>query len=269
MQKRILIACGEVCQIALALVLLGVAAPQAGAQDETPRQGARRAVAIAEAASREVLQLRRHPDFREATSRDSEAAAELEQAQRRLRTAKSSLARAEQTGSATGFGDAASLARRATQGFKDYEARLRKVFRQIEIERSPPPPPPPPPPPEPEEPEPAAASPPPPPPPPPSSPRRPPTKLRQAANAYFAGDYAATISVLTETTYRNRKSRAHAMLLRAAAHYALFLLGGETDYALRGKAAEDVTACKGAAPDLAPDESAFSPRFRDFFAATR
>ncbi len=94
-------------------------------------------------------------------------------------------------------------------------------------------------------------------------------KLRQAADAYFAGDYEAAISRLSESSFRQGKSRAHALLLRAAARYTLFLLGGENDYALRGQAAEDVTACKAADPELGPDEALFSPRFRDFFAAAR
>ncbi len=312
----------------LALALLSaVAGGQSGDQEppETPHQKALREVATAGAASLGVSRLSRHPDYREAVSRDGELETVLERARRVLRAAESGLASAEQTQSLTGFSDSALLAKRATSTFEQCAERLRELFRQIEVERSPPPPPPPPvepkpsptvsetspvaqppdpgaspsepdvppseaspavpdtspvarqpdpgaPPPEPVvEPSPASriAPPPSPRPPSPPAPRRAPRKLRQAADAYFAGDYAAAVTLLSDNTFTRSKSRAHALLLRAAARYALFLLAGETDYAQRGQAAADVAACKAAVPDLAPDEDLFSPRFRDFFAATR
>ncbi len=279
--------------IALAMMSAVAGARQSGNQEppETPYQKAARKVAVAEAASREVLELRTHPDFVQAVSRDHEIETLLMQAQRVLRAAESGLARAEQTQSATGFSDSASLARRATRTFEQYQKRVREIIAQIEAARAPPTPPPPPP--VEAEPEPSpdvAAEPPadavaqplaapqvaPPPaaPPPAAAPVRrrsgpPPRKLSQAADAYFAGDYNATVTLLMEHTFKQRKARAHALLLRAAARYALFLLSGETDYALRGQAADDLAACREAAPDLAPDEGLFSPRFRDFFAATR
>ncbi len=289
--------------VVLALLSVVAGARRSGGQEspQTPGQKASREVAIAEAASREVQQLRRHSDYREAISRDSEIEAVLDRAQRVLRTAKSGLARAEQTQSTTGFSDSALLARRATRTFEQYEERLREIFAQLEAERAPPPPPPPPTPPPPVEPEPPPAeesegSAPPPsstataaevvtpppvapppvappprriPPPPPRSSTPPPVKLIQAAGAYFGGDYAGAVTLLSDSSFRQRKARAHALLLRAAARYALFLLGGEVDYAQRGQAAEDVTACKAVDPDLAPDEGVFSPRFRDFYAAAR
>ncbi len=267
--------------LALALLSAVAGARQSGDRQspETAHQKALREVAIAGAAAREVSQLSSHPDFRLAVSRDDEIEIVIERARRVLRAAESGLASAEQTQSMTGFSDSALLAKRATGTFEQCAARLRELFRQIETERSPPPPPPTPPPVEPE-PSPAASetSPVGPPPGPAAEPSpasrvapRPPAprKLRQAADAYFAGDYTAAITLLSESTFNQSKSRAHALLLRAAARYALFLLGGETDYALRGQAADDVAACKVAAPDLVPDEGIFSPRFRDFFAATR
>ena len=68
---------------------------------------------------------------------------------------------------------------------------------------------------------------------------------------------------------RRKNRRAQAHLLRAASRYALFLLGGESDYQLRGQAAEDILAARQLAPKMEPAEGAFSPRFIDFFAATR
>ena len=113
------------------------------------------------------------------------------------------------------------------------------------------------------------APPPQPPPPAPPARRRPPSGLRKAADAFFAGDYDEVIRLVSATNYSQRKSRSHALLLRSAARYALFLLGGETDYALRGQAIEDIVACRRTDPDLEPGEDFFSPRFRDFFAGTR
>lgn len=68
---------------------------------------------------------------------------------------------------------------------------------------------------------------------------------------------------------RKRADRGRAFLLRAAARYGLFLLEGEKDYVVRGQAADDVVACRETLPDLEPPEELFSPRFRDFFSATR
>ncbi len=261
--------CGRALWLCGRVLLATAAAAETGDSALTPRQKAMREIAIAEAASRAASQLRRHPDFRAAIARDAEIAPVLEQAQRVLNAARNGLARAEQTGSATAFSDSAALGRRATSTFEDYQQKLRQQFARIQAERAPPPPPPP----LPLETEPPAVAAPSPPPPvassPPSrSPRRPSAKLRQAANAYFAGDYETAITLL-ESRFTSRKSRAHALLLRAAARYALFLLGGETDYAQRGTAAEDVAACRRADPSLEPAEDLFSPRFRDFFAATR
>ncbi len=287
--------------LSLLLWVAGWSGVSEAQEQQTPYQKALREVGIAEAMAREVQQLRGHPDYREAISRDGEVEAIFERAQRVLRTAKSGLERAEQTQSSTGFSDSALLARRATGTFEKYEARLRELFAEIEAERAPPPPPPPPPPvdveqltPDPraetapasepagdsesatsedglespalEE---VAPAPPPPPPPPRRSSRSPPAKLDQAVDAYFSGDYDTAIRLVSESSFRQRKARAHALLLRAAARYALFLLGGETDYALRGQATEDVVACKGIDSELTPEEDIFSPRFRDFFAAAR
>ncbi len=265
--------------VVLALLPLAAQARQGDdAEPATPRDKATREVAIAETAGRQVLQLRRHPDYAAAISRDDEIPGLLERAQRLLGVAKSGLARAEQSQSATGYNDAAVLARRARSQFESYEQRLRQAFARIAAERAPPPPPPPPPPPEPEptgseDPapteEPIVAPPPPASPPPPARRRGPSKKLAEIADAYFAGEYEQTVALASEASFSRSRERAQALLLSAAARYVLFLRGGESDYALRGQATEDVTACRKLDPDLMPDEAAFSPRFRDFFAATQ
>ena len=349
-----------------------------GLQEEaealTPQQRAARAIGTAESTARQVLLLSREADFAVVNERDSGLQALLDRGKRLLAFAKDGLAKAEQSQSATGYSDAALLARRATRQFETYEENLREAFARLEAERKPssvvPPAPPPPaavttqpePPvvdesvpaeepteapsgapmpgiesdsiepvsaaetpgesapvePSPSEPEatPSAESslavttpattnpsdteaepdaqphqasagvgpalaqmvPPPqaisapepvPPPPPPSRSPTPPTKLRRAVDAFFAGDYEETVRLLGTIPSSPAKTRAHALLLRSAARYTLFLLGGETDYALRGMATADVTACRKADRDLVPDEEVFSPRFRDFFAGTQ
>lgn len=88
---------------------------------------------------------------------------------------------------------------------------------------------------------------------------------------FFSGDYGATIEQLAPLDTPQAMApaaSAHGHLLRAAARYALFLLGGEQDFTLRGGAIEDILACRTADAELEPGEL-FSPRFRDFFTATR
>lgn len=112
----------------------------------------------------------------------------------------------------------------------------------------------------------------PPPPPPPVAPRRPtgpPAALRRAVDAFFAGNYQQTVELLTDPIRGRSAARAQGLLFRAAARYALFLLGSETDYGLRGQALEDVIACRREDPKLEPNTEAFSPRFRDFFASAQ
>ncbi len=330
-----------VASIAWALI------PASGFAQDEPRQKAFRELTIAEAAWQQTQQLRSHPDFAEANSRDSELSSSLERAQRLLQAAKRGLEQAEQRQSVTGFKDTAVLAKRVSRQLEAYETRLRELWEEIEVERRPPPPTPPPP----AEPEaaedppstvgaeeaelstpemfddpssgseplgaeavepgavgpgavgpaavqvteaasgeaasgeavPQAVTSPPvlptpsvsePPATRPSPPRRtrrgpPPLKLRQIADAFFTGDYQATIELVAAADFLDPEPRAHGLLFRGAARYALFLLGGETDFALRGLATEDIAACRRDAPDLSPSADAFSPRFRDFFAATR
>lgn len=99
--------------------------------------------------------------------------------------------------------------------------------------------------------------------------RAPPAPLIAAADAFFAGDYEKTITLTTQATLAQPRARAHALLLRAAARYALYLLDGERQAELVEAATEDVRACRLADATVEPAERYFSPRFRQFFAATR
>ncbi len=255
----------------LALWLAPGAAPALQEDDEiaAARRSAVAKLAEAEAASAAGAATERHPDYVEATRRDGEITVVLIRARRLLETAKGALDSAERRSTRTAFADAGLVAAGALRELQSFERRTAKVLAEIAAERQPPPPPPAPPPPA-EEPPVEAAPPPPSAPPRAPTPRRssPPRKLIQAADAYFAGDYEGAVAILSATRFRGKKARAHLHLLLAASRYALFLLGGEEDYALRGEAIADVQACRAADPDLVPDEDLFSPRFRQFFAAT-
>ncbi|MEM8934459.1 MAG: hypothetical protein AAGE94_24910, partial [Acidobacteriota bacterium] len=110
----------------------------------------------------------------------------------------------------------------------------------------------------------------PPPPPPPEPPPGPPESLQRAVVAHLAGDYAAVDDLLADAeTLRSKQARAHALLLRAASRYARYLLDGEGDPALRGRAVADIAAVRALDAALEPPIEVFSPRFRDFFASIR
>lgn len=93
----------------------------------------------------------------------------------------------------------------------------------------------------------------------------PPGTLRSGAIAFLRADYQAVLERLAEIPYRDDKARAHCLLLRSAAAFALHVAGGEPDSELLAQAREDVIAARESAPDLAPVASAFSPRFVRFF----
>jgi hypothetical protein len=93
----------------------------------------------------------------------------------------------------------------------------------------------------------------------------PPPVLVDAAASFFSGDYQRTVSVLEKATFSDARATAHALLLRAAARYALFAVGGNQDANLRSLAAADVRGCRHRDPKLVPQGRAFSPGFAEFF----
>ena len=96
-----------------------------------------------------------------------------------------------------------------------------------------------------------------------------PAPLLTAARAFFAGQYAETSRLLDGTRFDGTRPKAHALLFRAAARYSLYVLGGQKDRRQVDAARDDVRACRRLDPALTPDTSAFSPRFAEFFKATR
>jgi tetratricopeptide (TPR) repeat protein len=93
----------------------------------------------------------------------------------------------------------------------------------------------------------------------------PPPALVDAAASFFSGDYQRTISVLDKASFGEARATAQALLLRAAARYALFMVSGGKDEKLRALAAADAGECHRRDPKLTPARTAFSPGFADFF----
>ncbi len=93
----------------------------------------------------------------------------------------------------------------------------------------------------------------------------PPADLVAAAQAYFSGRYEAAAGLLAKANYTSGREGVHALLLRAAAQYALYVFGGEKDQRLREQTLANVQACRQLDPTFNPDPKAFSPRFIRFF----
>ena len=95
----------------------------------------------------------------------------------------------------------------------------------------------------------------------------PPAELRQGARAYFGGEYAQAIQTLSGTQFQG-KAALHALLIRAAARYALYASGGRKDEALKRDATTDIQACRRLDASFSPDPQVFSPRFLELFRTT-
>ncbi len=103
----------------------------------------------------------------------------------------------------------------------------------------------------------------------PAAPVAAPAGLVRAAEAYFAGRYDESVSLLDRLTGLTGRPAAQAHLLRAAARFALYRMGGERDVTLRQRVLEDVVACRQADPRLSPDAEAFPPPFAELFRGGR
>jgi hypothetical protein len=97
----------------------------------------------------------------------------------------------------------------------------------------------------------------------------PPRALAKAADSFFAGDYAGTLTQLAALPDDSPRARAHALLLRAAARYYLWVEQGESDGALLAAATADAAAGRGADAGLQPPPALFSPRFVELWNAAR
>lgn len=106
----------------------------------------------------------------------------------------------------------------------------------------------------------------------------PPAPLLEGADAYFSGELEQAVEMLSELDTdpaadgqeeppRQRRARAHAALLRGAARFSLWQMGGAADIDLLEAARRDVRIAREADPELMPLPRAFSPRFLAFFEA--
>jgi len=110
----------------------------------------------------------------------------------------------------------------------------------------------------------------PPPPPPPVVPTAVPAPAAVAAalDNFLRGKYVEAASV-NPTALADAKAKFHALLLRAASRHTLAQVAGDPGNVLMGQAATDVRAAKALQPTAKPDESLYSPRFRQFYSSTR
>ncbi len=95
-------------------------------------------------------------------------------------------------------------------------------------------------------------------------------ELRPLLDAFFAGEYARVAAWKPAASFGGEpEAMAQALLLRAAARHAQFVLGGERDVALSDQAKADVLEARRLSVELKPSARAFSPRFLGFFASAR
>lgn len=93
----------------------------------------------------------------------------------------------------------------------------------------------------------------------------PPESLLAVVDAYLAGNYRGVLEGL-DAVPRDARSRPQICLLRAAASFALWSLGGEQDASLHEAARAAVSECKGlGASAPKPTPALFSPRFLEFW----
>lgn len=96
-----------------------------------------------------------------------------------------------------------------------------------------------------------------------------PPPLRDAVQAFFAGDYAAAAELLADTRMSDPQASKVAYLVRGAALFSLWVDSGERDPTLLERAKADVRACRAVDPTFDPDRVAFSPRFVELFASVK
>ena len=85
-----------------------------------------------------------------------------------------------------------------------------------------------------------------------------PAALAQIAKFYFAGDFKA--AALTNVDSLQGKALAHALLVRAAARYSLYIAQGESKAEQLTAVKADLTRAKSADASVRPSAKYFSPR---------
>jgi hypothetical protein len=90
-------------------------------------------------------------------------------------------------------------------------------------------------------------------------------RLRLAAASYLERDYETVLRSLSDITSQSARERAVAHLMRAAAHHALYRLGGEQETSELEASRREILACREIDPEVEPDARFFSPAFRALF----
>ena len=96
------------------------------------------------------------------------------------------------------------------------------------------------------------------------------SRLGPLASAFLSGDLAQVARWDGESELASvPAAHAEALLMRAAARFELYVLGGERDAAQFEGVRSDLRAARRVSATLKPSEKAYSPRFRALFASTR
>lgn len=96
------------------------------------------------------------------------------------------------------------------------------------------------------------------------------SRLGPLAGAFLGGNYAQVADWDGESELvAVPAAHAEALMLRAAARFELYVLGGERDAAQLERVRADLRAARRVSSGLRPSEKAYSPRFRALFASTR
>lgn len=94
-----------------------------------------------------------------------------------------------------------------------------------------------------------------------------PILLQQLAVDFMAGRFSRAAS--SDISGLTGKAQFHALLLRSAARYAMYEMQPDTAPSQKTGAQADIRLAKALAPDIQPDATHFSPRFRKFFSEVR
>ncbi|HWV94770.1 MAG TPA: hypothetical protein VNZ24_10645, partial [Vicinamibacterales bacterium] len=96
-----------------------------------------------------------------------------------------------------------------------------------------------------------------------------PDVLARAAQAFFDARYADVLATMTIETANAIEVplRVHALVIRAAALFALYEYSGARDNALRTQARESAEMSRRLDSSFRPNTAVFSPRFITFFLA--
>jgi hypothetical protein len=89
-----------------------------------------------------------------------------------------------------------------------------------------------------------------------------PAALEEGAGLFFRGDYQQALSTLDAAgNAADAPLQLHVHLFRAAARYALYVRGGETDKAMLDQVRAEIARSKQIDSAFKPDTRAFAPRF--------